>query len=311
MKVTSGFQTRARQVSWPSTSGLAKSCGRIIHQEKIFFTANGELQPTPSWVAYRKFCFLAAMAGSIVLTQLIIAAGMSKLLWKFDCNPKSAIWRLGGRGDRNNLPSGPTIYDGRVYIAVGQDPDHGEGPGRVWCIDPTKRGDVSEELVLDAEKNRPSRGQRLQASDPSKSEVTQPNPNSAVLWCYTGTDLNRDGKLDFEEEMHRSLSRVVVKNDLAIVTDFSGLVHCIDAKTGLGLWTHDLQVSAWSEPLISAQYVYVADEDGNISVFRLSGDPTLAMPNRQPVAINSLSYSATSSPASANNVLYVASRHRL
>jgi len=31
-----------------------------------------------------------------------------------------------------------------VYIGVGQDPEHGEGPGHLWAIDATKKGDVTE-----------------------------------------------------------------------------------------------------------------------------------------------------------------------
>src|SRR5262249_25800319 len=74
--------------------------------------------------------------------------GGSRLLWKFDCNPKESKYVLGGRGTRNEIIGFPMIYDDRVYIAVGQDPEHGEGIGHLWCIDPTKRGDVSPELAF-------------------------------------------------------------------------------------------------------------------------------------------------------------------
>ena len=40
--------------------------------------------------------------------------------------------------------STPVIYDGLVYIANGQDPEHGEGVGHLYAIDPTKRGDITE-----------------------------------------------------------------------------------------------------------------------------------------------------------------------
>ena len=77
-----------------------------------------------------------------------IRKGVSNLLWKFDCNPKRSIWTIGGSGTRNNILATPVIHDGLVYIGVGQNPEHGEGPGHLWCIDPTKRGDVSSELIL-------------------------------------------------------------------------------------------------------------------------------------------------------------------
>ena len=64
-------------------------------------------------------------------------------LWTFDLNPKDSVWRLGGRGTRNNIISSPVIDGDRVYIAVGQDPEHGEGVGHLYCIDATGTGDVT------------------------------------------------------------------------------------------------------------------------------------------------------------------------
>lgn len=65
-----------------------------------------------------------------------------KELWRFDCNPKNSEWK-NGRGDRNNLIGTPVVYKDRVYIAVGQDPEHGEGVGHLWAIDGTQSGDIT------------------------------------------------------------------------------------------------------------------------------------------------------------------------
>lgn len=65
-----------------------------------------------------------------------------KPLWTFQCNPEGTVWKL-GRGTRNNIIATPVIYDNKVFIAVGQDPEHGEGPGHLYAVDGTKRGDVS------------------------------------------------------------------------------------------------------------------------------------------------------------------------
>lgn len=67
-----------------------------------------------------------------------------KPLWKFDLNPKDSKWILGGRGTRNNIIATPVVVDNVVYLAVGQDPEHGEGPGHFYAIDATKRGDITE-----------------------------------------------------------------------------------------------------------------------------------------------------------------------
>ena len=66
-----------------------------------------------------------------------------KLIWKFDCNPKDAKWELGGLGTRNNLLSTPVFYGDSVYIAVGQDPDHGMGIGHLYKVRADGQGDVT------------------------------------------------------------------------------------------------------------------------------------------------------------------------
>ena len=61
-------------------------------------------------------------------------------LWEFDTNPPEATWPR----TRNNVISTPVLYNDRVYIANGQDPEHGEGLGHLYSIDATKRGDITQ-----------------------------------------------------------------------------------------------------------------------------------------------------------------------
>jgi outer membrane protein assembly factor BamB len=67
-------------------------------------------------------------------------AATGKKLWEFDTNPKDAVWPR----TRNEVISTPVIYKDRVYIANGQDPEHGEGVGHFYAIDATKRGDITQ-----------------------------------------------------------------------------------------------------------------------------------------------------------------------
>ena len=76
------------------------------------------------------------------------AAKTGEELWSFDCNPADSVWELGGMGTRNNIIATPVIYDDKVFIAVGQDPEHGEGPGHLFAVDATKRGDITESGLL-------------------------------------------------------------------------------------------------------------------------------------------------------------------
>lgn len=65
-------------------------------------------------------------------------------IWQFDLNPKDSVYVLGGRGTRNEIICTPIFVDGHVYAGVGQDPEHGEGPGHYYSIDASKTGDVTE-----------------------------------------------------------------------------------------------------------------------------------------------------------------------
>ncbi len=58
---------------------------------------------------------------------------------------------------RNELIATPVIVGDRVYIANGQDPEHGEGVGHFYAIDATKRGDITKSgLVWHFDKMRRS-----------------------------------------------------------------------------------------------------------------------------------------------------------
>jgi outer membrane protein assembly factor BamB len=250
--------------------------------------------------------------------------GRPELLWEFDCNPKIAKYSVSGASKRNHIIGTPVVYDNLVYIAVGEDPEHGEGNGHLWCIDPTKRGDVSSELAVKVDDRThvlPKR--RLQAVIPEDGEVAIDNPNSAAVWHYSEYDWNGDGEVaDYEEHMHRTCGTVAIKDDLLFIPDFSGLFHCLDAKTGQVHWTHDLMAATWGSPLIVGDKVYVADEEGKLSIFGLSADPTVAMKKKEkdneddpdefePLFQMEMANSVYSTSVVAKNILYISNKTHL
>lgn len=236
-------------------------------------------------------------------------SGKAKLLWKFDGNPKDSLYLLGGRATRNHIIATPVYYDGYVYVGVGEDPEHGEGQGHLYCIDPKKRGDVSPTLAFDKD-GKPLEARRLQNLDPKKGEVEKPNPNSAVVWHYDQIDKNGNKKFDFEETMHRTCGTVAIKDDLLFVADFSGLFHCLDAKKvdangkPVVYWVHDMFAASWGSPLIVEGRVYIGDEDGDISIFELSKEMNL-------IGEINMSNAVYSTPVVAGDVLYIANKSTL
>ncbi len=227
--------------------------------------------------------------------------GKAKLLWKFDCNPKDSIYRLNG-ATRNHVIATPVIYDGLIYVAVGEDPEHGEGGGHLWCIDPSKRGDVSPTLVFNSkDMTKPIAPKRKQALVAADGDVERDNPNSAAVWHYVGNDPK-----EFETTMHRTCGTVAIKDNLLYVADFSGMLHCLNAKTGVAYWTHDMLAASWASPLIADGKVYIGDEDGDITIFKLE------VANKIPlIAEINLGSALYTTPIAANDSIYIANRNRI
>jgi len=239
--------------------------------------------------------------------------GQSKLLWKFDTNAKSSHFTVSAGGTRNHVIASPVFDQNRVYAAGGQNPEFGEGLSCVWCIDATKRGDISAELVFNkADPEHPIPHKRIVACEPDQGDFTRPNPNSAVVWKYENGDFNGNGKIDFEEAFHRSISRIAIQDNLLVVTDDTGILHCLDARIGRQHWTHDLMAATWSSPLIAGNRIYIGDEDGEMAIFNLSADPLVAKgTGGAPVAEVPMNNSIYATPTVANNTLFIVSRDRL
>ena len=135
-------------------------------------------------------------------------------------------------------------------------------------------------------------------------EAAIPNPNSAAVWHYPGFDADGNGKLSFEETMHRTCGTVAIQDGLLFVADFSGLFHCLDVTTGKPYWTYDMLAASWGSPLLVDGKVYIGDEDGDVCIFKLSKEMDL-------VAEINMGNSVYSTPIVANETLYIANRSHL
>jgi outer membrane protein assembly factor BamB len=176
-----------------------------------------------------------------------------KKLWEFDTNPKDSVWPK----TRNETISTPVIYDGVVYVANGQDPEHGEGVGHLYAIDGTKRGDITK---------------------------------TGQIWHYG--------------EIRRSISTGAVYNGMVFYADFSGFLHCLDAKTGKQHWKHDMLAAIWGSPMVIDGKVYLGDEDGDIVILEAS-------PTKKLIAELNMGSSVYCTPVAANGTLFIANRNQL
>lgn len=162
-----------------------------------------------------------------------------KLIWKFDANPKGSVFKH-GKGDKSYLLT-PVVHNGKVYTTIGQDPENGADVGHLWCIDPTKTGDISAEL------------------EPGKA-----NPNSGVVWHFGGK-APPGGTRDFH--FARSISAPVVHDGLVYAVDLDGFFYCLDAATGKPLWEEDLKAAVWGTPFWVDGKVYLGDDQAFVHVF--------------------------------------------
>ncbi len=168
-------------------------------------------------------------------------------------NPKDAVWPK----TRNDAISTPVFYDNKVFVATGQDPEHGEGVGHMYGIDPGKPGDTTE---------------------------------TGRLWHY--------------DKIRRTISTAAIKDGLIYIPDFSGFLHCLDAKTGKPYWVHDMLAAIWGSPLVADGKVYLGDEDGDVVVVQ-EGKVLKVL------AENTMGSSVYSTPVPANGVLYILNRSEL
>jgi outer membrane protein assembly factor BamB len=70
-------------------------------------------------------------------------------IWRFDGNPKDARWLpRPGVLSRGLILASPVYADGRVFIAMGLSPGHGNGPSLIHAISPNGQGDVTTSRLL-------------------------------------------------------------------------------------------------------------------------------------------------------------------
>src|SRR5438874_1057688 len=191
-----------------------------------------------------------------------------ELIWKFDANPKDAVYELAGAGTRNDFIGTPVVYDNKVYIGVGQDPEHSTGIGHFWCIAPTKKGDISPTLET--------------GKTPEGKPIEKPNPNGCAAWHFGGDETRKWSVRDFK--FGRTMSTACIVDDVLYISELTGILHCLNAKTGEHYWQYDTKASIWGSPFYCDGKVYLANDQGDLYVFRH---------DKKPEKIDELDFQAT------------------
>jgi outer membrane protein assembly factor BamB len=204
-----------------------------------------------------------------------------ELLWKFDCNPKKSVYVLGGEGTRNDFVSTPVVWENKLYIGVGQDPEHKKGVGHLWCIDIAKEPRNADKDLSPVKDN----------FDP-KAEV---NKDSGLVWHYGG-EAGEDAERPWI--FGRTLSTCSVHEGLCYAAEYAGVLHCLDARTGKQYWEHEMRADTWSSPYWVDGKVFLGNENGRVFVFQHGNQKKL-------VAQVQMQGKVRATPVVANGVMYV------
>ncbi|MBC7528829.1 MAG: PQQ-binding-like beta-propeller repeat protein [Chthonomonadaceae bacterium] len=128
----SGVASRTLHSNWSSPAG-----GTINGKETILFGAGD------GW------CY-----GLMTDTTDKDGIKILKESFRFDCDPPQYRVKDGKAlkyatfDGPSEVIATPVFYKNRVYVPIGQDPEHGEGLGNFVCIDATKTGDITKTGAL-------------------------------------------------------------------------------------------------------------------------------------------------------------------
>jgi outer membrane protein assembly factor BamB len=206
-----------------------------------------------------------------------------ELLWKFNCNPKNSVYVLGPAGTRNDFVSTPIVWENKLYIAVGQDPEHKKSVGHLWCID-----------IARQPKNKAKDLSPVGDNFDPKAEV---NKDSGLVWHYGGPAPEGSPRSYL---FGRALSTCSVHDGLCYAADLDGFFYCFDAQTGEKLWEHDLGADTWSSPYWVDGKVYMGNDDGVIHIFGHGREKKIVARTKMERGAK-----VRATPVAANGTLYV------
>ena len=182
-----------------------------------------------------------------------------KLAWKYDCNPPEYRTKDGKPikyatfEGPSEIISTPVVYDGKVYAAIGQDPEHGEGVGMLSCIDASQTGDLS--------------GKALWTYDKVGRAISTPSIADGLVFQaeYDGDLHCLDAKTGKPYWVHATQSRVwastlVADGKVFIGTEDGEVAILAAGKEMKHLNTVDFGAPIYSSPIVANDTVYIGTQ---------------------------------------------------
>jgi outer membrane protein assembly factor BamB len=201
----------------PSLIAIEKATGRLVATDDEPISANtfhGQWSsPVAAEFGGRPTIIYGGGDGVLYAFEPADAAttgrpGKLKTIWKRDCCPAEYRMRDGVplpySGWRSKRPDGPSeiistpaVYNGRVYVAIGQSPVHGPGKGMLSCVDGAtgevvwQNRDVdrtlSEAAICDGLLYLPDFTGNLHCIDTETGETVWQHDMGGNVWCASAT----------------------------------------------------------------------------------------------------------------------------
>jgi outer membrane protein assembly factor BamB len=187
-----------------------------------------------------------------------------ELIWKFDLNPKGTEWAPHGRGTKNSIVGTPVVHNDKVYLAVGQDPDHGTGPGHLYAIDATGKGDVTETARV-WRVGGEGFGRSLSTVAIADGLLYAADLNG-FLYCFDVTT----GKQHWRHDTFAAVwgSPFVVDGKVLLGTTDGEVIVLAHGKELKELAVNDQQSTVYSTPVVANGVLYVANRRALYAIAR-------------------------------------------
>jgi len=186
-----------------------------------------------------------------------------KKIWWFDCVPEEYKKDKNGKAYKYPAAEGPSevnatpvFYKDRVYVAVGQDPEHGEGVGRLVCVDPSKEGDVTKTALIWDYKGI-KRSISTVSIDPANGLLFIADFSGFVHCLDADT-----GKLNWVHDMQAHMwgSTMVVDGKVYVGDEDGDLVVLASSKEKKVLSECNLGAPIYSTPIVANGVMYIGTQ---------------------------------------------------
>jgi outer membrane protein assembly factor BamB len=174
-------------------------------------------------------------------------------VWRFNGNPKDARWLpRPGVLSRSSIIASPVFADGRVFIAMGQSPGHGNGPSFVYAISPNGQGDVTESRLLWTSREVG----RVVGTPMVKDELLYVGDLGGTVYCLDAAT----GALVWKHETNDAIwgCLVVAGNRLYVGTDAGSITVLRAGRRKELLARLEMDAPLYSRPALSGDALYLA-----------------------------------------------------